>query len=182
MIKVAETVETIDGPSSPELGRGWALLTRRLVVAGCGNTSGHHVWSHFVSARAVVTSDGLVVRTVPLPYPVRLLPEEVEAQTLVGASSSLSNKKLRCYTGSMSLTLSDARWSPCLVLEAGKVCYGLRHPSPERKGAACRAVLTLEGLHELPNNALLEKEEGQGGRGLWNRFIAEWNATFFTYS
>ena len=188
MLKVAEAVDSVDSHQGgalllAPLGREWARLTERMV--GC--TEAAHPWSLFVSARAVTTKGGDVVRTVPLPYPVRLTREEVARQQLLPTTTTSAAKMMmRCYSGSMTLTVSDGQWSPSLSLEKGagggeRVGFGMELPPEEKRkpGATCRVAVTLEGLQELPPCSGSGAAAQQQQAGAWARLVADFNAAFF---
>ena len=105
-----------------QLSFGWRALTYPPICRMMGCPSVDVPWSHFVQARRVkVPGTDDVVRSVPLPYPVRLFGDELKLGRLL-APGEVSEDRDDCggcgvYTGLMTLTLSDPGnlWEPVFV-------------------------------------------------------------------
>ena len=194
-IEIFNFIDTVHHAQLPAaFGDGWNALTLHPSRMRVGQAGAQGVWSRLIEARPVHRSSGVVTRSAPLPFPIHLSDDEVAQGRLL--SLVYGNAKYRRYTATMTLALSASDWEPCLcdgddalsqriiasftTAGAGTIHVGMRMPPADRPGrsTACRVVLTLDELHELPFAAEEPPSGPSYAQGLWEHIVAEWTKTF----
>lgn len=171
-VEICDVTFRADDRPIDDLSDAWGALTLppRGRLAGCPNVQ--VPWDSFIQAQAVKaagTSD--IVRTVSLPYPVRLFSRELALGRLLGTEEGDGGER-GLYTGVMTLTLSDSRVKPMFLFlndssnpGSPGVANTVGWVGPCEPSSVCRMRLTLEGLTPLPKPLCPPEALG----GAWSR-------------
>ena len=199
-IEIFNFIDTVHDAQLPSaFGDGWNALTLHPSRMRVGQAGAQGVWSRLIEARPVHrnSSSGVVTRSAPLPFPIHLSDDEVAQGRLLSLVYGNNAKYKKRYTATMTLTLSESDWEPCLcggddalsqritssasftASCAGTIHVGIRMPPTDRPGRStwCRVVLTLDELHELPPSA--DADDVPYAQSLWEHVVAELTKTFF---